>query len=145
MRYVKEYKLNNCDNIVIKYGSVNKFDPKVIYITGRLWLCPTYTGNYEDIVSSLKKSFKNKLKRELNCSHLFNSNFILDFDINYKNLVCNKKKFFQVQIFVRQNDDAISDLKKIKDIISSKFGYLFKTFEDELFENDFSVSKTKNG
>ena len=35
------------------------------------------------------------------------------------------------------------DLKDIKGIISSYFGYLFRELENELEENEFEVSKTK--
>ena len=87
----KEIKLNNCKNINLKYGSVNKNDPKVIYVTGKMWICPTYDGDFEKMMEYFHLSFKKKLSNILKNSSVFDAKYILDFDINQTNLVKNKK------------------------------------------------------
>ena len=143
IRLNKEIKLNNCKNINLKYGSVNKNDPQVIYVSGKMWLCPTYDGDYEEQVNLFHNSFKNKLKNALSNSIVFDKKHILDFDINPENLIKDKKKFFSISFFLKQKSEKIINLNNIKNIISSNFGYLFKELEDELVENEFEVSKTK--
>jgi hypothetical protein len=139
----KEIKLNNCKNINLKYGSVNKNDPKVIYVTGKMWICPTYDGDFEKMMEYFHLSFKKKLSNVLKNSSVFDAKYILDFDINQTNLVKNKKKYFSITFFVRQKSDNLIKLKNMKNIISYDFGYLFNELENNLIENDFEVSKTK--
>ena len=143
IRLNKEIKLNNCKNINLKYGSVNKNDPKVIYVTGKMWLCPTYDGNYSEQIEIMHNNFKRELKNVLGNSVIFEKKHILDFDLNVENLVKNKKKFASITFFVRQHDDKLMNLKNIRNVISSDFGYLFKELENELIENEFEVSKTR--
>ncbi len=139
----KEIKLNNCKNISLKYGSVNKNDPKVIYVTGKMWICPTYDGDFEKMMEYFHLSFKKELSKVLKNSSVFDTKYILDFDVNQTNLVKNKKKYFSITFFVRQKSDNLIKLKNIKNIISYDFGYLFNELENNLIENDFEVSKTK--
>lgn len=139
----KEIKLNNCKNISLKYGSVNKNDPKVIYVTGKMWICPTYDGDFEKMMEYFHLSFKKGLSKVLKNNSVFDTKYILDFDINQTNLVKNKKKYFSITFFVRQKSDNLIKLKNIKNIISYDFGYLFNELENNLIENDFEVSKTK--
>lgn len=141
----KEIRLNNCKNISLKYGSVNKNDPKVIYVTGKMWICPTYDGDFEKMMEYFHLSFKKELSKVLKNSSVFDTKYILDFDINQTNLVKNKKKYFSITFFVRQKSDNLIKLKNIKNIISYDFGYLFNELENNLIENDFEVSKTKCG
>jgi len=141
----KEIKLNNCKNISLKYGSVNKNDPKVIYVTGKMWICPTYDGDFEKMMEYFHLSFKKGLSKVLKNNSVFDTKYILDFDINQTNLVKNKKKYFSITFFVRQKSDNLIKLKNIKNIISYDFGYLFNELENNLIENDFEVSKTKCG
>ena len=87
--------------------------------------------------------FIKELNSILRNSVAFDSKHILDFDINPINLVKNKKKFFSISFFVKQKSEKLINLKNMKNLISSNFGYLFKNLERDLIENEFEVSKTK--
>lgn len=143
IRLNKEIKLNGCKNICLKYGSVNKNDPQVIYVSGKMWICPTYDGDFDEPISFIRSKFKKELTKILRSSSIFDSRHILDFDLNSDNLVKNKKKFFSVTFFVRQKLDKLMNLNSIKSIVSSDFSYLFNELENDLIENEFEVSKTK--
>lgn len=143
IRLNKEIKLDCCDSIILKYGSINRNDPQVIYITGKMWVCPKFEGEYESIVNQLYSNFKKALSVTLKNSPMFENKFILDFDINPNNLVYNKKKFFSISVFIKQNPGNIVNLKAIKGLIMSEFGYLFKELEYDLKENDFEITKGK--
>jgi hypothetical protein len=127
----------------LKYGSINKNDPQVIYVSGKMWLCPTYDGDYNEQINLMHNNFKKRLNSVLSDSVIFEKKHILDFDLNVENLIKNKKKFFSITFFIKQKREKLVNLNNIKNIISSDFGYLFKELENELIENEFEVSKTK--
>lgn len=143
IRLNKEIKLNNCKNINLKYGSINKNDPQVIYVSGKMWLCPTYDGDYNEQINLMHNNFKKRLNSVLSDSVIFEKKHILDFDLNVENLIKDKKKFFSITFFIKQKREKLVNLNNIKNIISSDFGYLFKELENELIENEFEVSKRK--
>ena len=143
IRLNKEVKLNSCKNISLKYGSVNKNDPQVIYVSGKMWICPTYDGDFNEPIKLVYSKFKKELSRILRNSTVFESRHILDFDLNSENLVRDKKKFFSITFFVKQKSENLINLNNIKNIVSSDFSYLFSELENDLIENEFEVSKTK--
>ncbi len=143
IRLNKEIKLNTCKNIDLKYGSVNKNDPQVIYVSGKMWVCPTYDGDFNEQINFIYSKFKKELTSILRNSKVFDSRHILDFDLNSENLVQNKKKYFSVTFFIKQKSEKLINLNNIKNIISSDFSYLFNDLENNLIENDFEVSKRK--
>lgn len=143
IRLNKEVKLNSCKNISLKYGSVNKNDPQVIYVSGKMWICPTYDGDFNEPINLVYSKFKKELSRILRNSTVFESRHILDFDLNSENLVRDKKKFFSITFFIKQKSENLINLNNIKNIVSSDFSYLFNELENDLIENEFEVSKTK--
>jgi len=143
IRLNKEIKIDACKNINLKYGSVNKNDPQVIYVSGKMWICPTYDGDFNEPINLVYNNFRKELNSILRKSVVFDSKHILDFDINPINLIKNKKKFFSISFFVKQKSEKLINLKNMKNLISSNFGYLFKNLERDLIENEFEVSKTK--
>ena len=143
IRLNKEIKLNSCKNISLKFGSVNKNDPQVIYVSGKMWICPTYDGDFNEPIEIVYSKFKKELSKILRNSSIFESKHILDFDLNPENLVRDKKKFFSITFFVKQKSEKIINLNNIKNIVSSDFSYLFSDLENDLIENEFEISKTK--
>ena len=143
IRLNKEIKLNSCKNISLKFGSVNKNDPQVIYVSGKMWICPTYDGDFNELIEIVYSKFKKELSKILRNSSIFESKHILDFDLNPENLVRDKKKFFSITFFVKQKSEKIINLNNIKNIVSSDFSYLFSDLENDLIENEFEISKTK--
>ncbi len=143
IRLNKEIKLNSCKNISLKYGSVNKNNPQVVYVSGKMWICPTYNGDFSEPINYVYNSFKKELNKILKNNDFFEKKHILDFNLNYENLICNKKKYFSITFFIKQKKEKISKLNDIKNVISSDFSYLFSELENNLIKNDFEVSKTK--
>jgi len=143
IRLNKEIKIDSCKNICLKYGSVNKNNPQVIYISGKMWICPNYDGDFDDSIKILHSKFKKELSKILRSSSVFESKYILDFDINSDNLIVNKKKFFSITFFIKQKKEKLLKLNSLKNIISSEFSYLFNDLEKDLIENEFEVSKVK--
>lgn len=143
IRLNKEIKLNSCKNISLKYGSVNKNNPQVVYVSGKMWICPTYNGDFSEPINYVYNAFRKELSKILKNNDFFEKKHILDFNLNYENLVYNKKKYFSITFFVKQKKEKISKLNDIKNVISSDFSYLFSELENNLIKNDFEVSKTK--
>jgi hypothetical protein len=108
-----------------------------------MWICPSYEGDFETPINIIHSNFKKELTKSLRDSSVFDSKHILDFDINPLKLVKDKKTFFSISFYVRQKPEKIINLNNIKNLVSSKFGYLFRDLERNLIDNEFKVSKTK--
>lgn len=143
IRLNKEIRLNGCQNINLKFGTVNKNNPQVIYVSGKMWIQPTYEGNFGEAINYTRSNFKKRLSKILKNNINFDNKHILDFDISIENMTPNKKKFCSIMVFIRQKSENILDLKAIKGIVSSDFNYLFNELENDLIENEFIVTKTK--
>ena len=140
-RLNKEFKLNISDNISLKYGTVNKDNPQVVYLSGKCWIEPTFKADYFNVVDLIKKEFKHKVSSFVLHDNVFSTQFILDFDLDCDNLKYGKKKFTSFNIFFKQlNNNPI----KINDIVfKTKFDGLINDFLNLLISNEFSVSKSK--
>ena len=143
IRLNKEIKLNGCQNINLKFGTINKNNPQVIYVSGKMWIQPTYEGDFGKVINYTRSNFKKRLSKILKNNINFDNKHILDFDISFENMTPNKKKFCSIMVFIRQKSENILDLKAIKGIVSSDFNYLFNELENDLIENEFIVTKTK--
>ena len=142
-RLNKEYKLDVSNNVIIKYGSVNKDNPQVVYVSGKCWVCPTRETDYDNVRSKVESEMRSNIKRIFIDGVNFENRFILDFDISTDGLYPNRKKFLSFDFYLRQkekNKKSLTDLKKLLDskvsAISSSMVYTFN-------QNDFTVEKRK--
>lgn len=126
-RYNKEYKIDICRYINICYGSVNKQDPRVIYISGKCWLEPTKVNDYCSVMKAIKEKFKENIKLLLANGKCFNETFILDFDINTDGMMPNTNKFLSFDFFLKQNGETQS-LKDMRELLSRKLCTLIESF-----------------
>ena len=82
------------------------------------------------------------MKHNLLSSDLFESKFILDYDIA-TNLLVNQQKILTFDIFLKQKTKC----KLLKDIIKDiecNFKPIFNDFTKNFNKNNFSISKTKH-
>lgn len=140
-RLNKEFKLNISDNISLKYGTVNKDNPQVIYLSGKCWVSPLFEGDYFNVVDLIKKEFKHDISSFVFNDSVFNSHFILDFDFDNDNLQYGKKKFISFNIFFKQSNEI--QIKVNNPVFKTKFDELINDFLNLFISNEFSVSKSK--
>lgn len=100
---VKEIKLNVSDSIVLKYGTMNRENPKVIYINGKTWLMPLYEGDYENVVNQAISIYKKDLKKRLLETDKFERNMLCEFDIRPEAMKVNKRSFYLLIYSLNKN------------------------------------------
>ena len=142
-RLNKEYKLDVCKHIALKYGSVNKDNPQVVYVSGKCWICPLKETNYEMKIYNIEKEMKKRIKCFLTDGINFDDRFILDFDINTENMIPNKKKFLSFDFYLRQVEKNKKNLKDLKPILESKISTISNNLVFQFKTNDFQIEKTK--
>ena len=142
-RLNKEYRLDICSHIALKYGSVNKDNPQVIYISGKCWVSPKYEMDYENVINNIEKEMRKNIKLFLVDGDNFSNKFILDFDINTDKMSPNEKKFLSFDLYVRQNEENKKALKNLKEILNRKISTIANSLVYLFNENDFSVQKKK--
>ena len=103
-RLNKEYKLDVCKHISLKYGTVNRNNPQVVYVSGKCWVSPLRVMNYGDIISNIEKEMRRNIKTFFIDEINFDNKYILDFDINVDNINPNEKKFLSFDFYLRQNE-----------------------------------------
>lgn len=143
VRLNKEYKLNVCDGIKVKYGTVNKINPSVIYIKCRMWVKPIFDDDYKLITNNAYINLKKHIRKAIVDRDLFSSRHILSFDIKPDNFIYKKSTFCSLSLFLKQKSETPMEAKKLKNIISSDFGNVLKEFEDYFNNNGLLVRKEK--
>lgn len=142
-RLNKEYKLDVCNHIIVKYGSVNKDNPQVVYISGRCWVSPTQKMDYQGVISKIEKEMRKNIKLFLADGTNFGKKFILDFDLNTDGFSVGEKKFLSFDFYVRQDESTKKSLKELKNIISGRISTIVNNLVYLFNENCFTVDKRK--
>jgi len=143
-RLNKEYKLNVCNHISLKYGTVNKNNPQVVYVSGKCWVSPLKNMNYVDVIDSIEKNMRNNIKTFLIDGVNFDNKYILDFEVNIDNLKPKEKKFLSFDFYLRQNEKNKKELIDLKDMFNRKISTIANNLVYMFKENDFTIEKTKN-
>ena len=142
-RLNKEYKLDVCKHISLKYGTVNRNNPQVVYVSGKCWVSPLRAMNYGDIISNIEKEMRRNIKTFFIDEINFDNKYILDFDINIDNINPNEKKFLSFDFYLRQNEKNKKQLNDLKDLLNRKVSTIANNLVYMFKENDFSIEKRK--
>lgn len=142
-RLNKEYKLDVCNHISLKYGTVNRNNPQVIYISGKCWVSPQREMNYSDVIDNIEKGMKRNIKSFLIDGINFDNRFILDFDINTEGLIPKEKKFLSFDFYLRQNEKNKKQLSDLNDLFKSKVSTIANNLVYSFRKNDFTINKKK--
>ena len=141
IRLNKEYNLNINNCFDIKYGSVIRLNPSVIYITCKSWILPNKEMNYRKHIDDILNSFKQNLKRTIIQCDLFDNKFIYDDSINYTTMKVNKKNYFSFEFYIRRNE-CTDELSNLNEIMYNTFKNVINDLSNEL-SNDFILTKSK--
>ena len=142
-RLNKEYKLDVCKHISLKYGTVNRNNPQVVYVSGKCWVSPLRVMNYGDIISNIEKEMRRNIKTFFIDEINFDNKYILDFDINVDNINPNEKKFLSFDFYLRQNEKNKKQLNDLKDLLNRKVSTIANNLVYMFKENNFSIEKRK--
>lgn len=142
-RLNKEYKLDVCNHISLKYGTVNRNNPQVVYISGKCWVSPQKEMDYSNVINDIEKSMRKNIKSFLIDGVNFDNKFILDFDINIDNLSPKVKKFLSFDFYLRQNEKNKKELADLKELFNRKISTIANNLVYSFKENDFTVDKKK--
>ena len=142
-RLNKEYKLDVCKHISMKYGTVNKNNPQVVYVSGKCWVSPLKQMDYANVVNGIEKNMRKNIKTFLVDGVNFENKYILDFDVNVENILPNEKKFLSFDFYLRQNESNKKSLTDLKDTFNGKISTIANNLVYMFKENDFTIEKTK--
>ena len=121
-RLNKEYKLDVSNNVILKYGSVNKDNPQVIYISGKCWVYPTKEADYDSVIAKVESEMRKNIRNVFIDDVNFEKKFILDFDISTDGLFPNRKKFLSFDFYLRQKEKNKKTLIGLKELLGRKVG-----------------------
>lgn len=141
-RLNKEYDININNYVRMKYGSINRLNPIVVYINGKSWISPTFEGDYEELITKIFNSFKRELKSQVNSSPYFDNKIVCDFDLKTSSLKENKKNFLSFEFYIKQKTNVIQ-LKDMKLLIKNTFKGAIDKLVDNLINNSFIMTKDK--
>ena len=142
-RLNKEYKLDVCKHISLKYGTVNRNNPQVVYVSGKCWVSPLRNMDYDDVIYHIEKEMRKNIKTFFIDEINFDNKYILDFDINVDNINPNEKKFLSFDFYLRQNEKNKKQLGDLKDMLNRKVSTIANNLVYMFKENDFSIEKRK--
>ena len=138
----KEYQFKVSDKIRAKIGTTNRNEPKVVYVHGRAWVTPLQDDDYSKIIDRISKSFKHDVKRMIVEDYLFNTKYILDFNLSTTAMSIGKKSFLSFDLFLKQERDI--PLKELKEMIADDIRTLLLSLEEEFTNNGFILFAKKN-
>ena len=141
-RLNKEYSLDINEYIDVKYGSVDKSNPVVIYITCKGWVCPECIEYYDENMEMIFNEFKKKLKKTITNSQYFENRFVCDFDLKTASVRENKKNYISFEFFVKQTN-GLRSLKDMKKIMKDTFKGIIDDLVHNLELHTYKMTKTK--
>ena len=132
------------DTFKLKLGTMDKTNPLVIYVEGKVFITPneekdSYTKDMKDIKYSLKKT----IRENLESTDFFQNEYILEFQIADSGIKTNKKSFLTFELLLRQPAGKVLKLNDIKKYAEQNIYEIINALEQNIVEHNFSLSKTK--
>lgn len=139
-RLNKEYEILVHDNFNIKYGTVNKNNPSVIYIILKTWV---WANNYDNINSndigkelySFIRTFTHSIVNE----HNFTNQFICDLDFDITST--ERKNFLSLELYLKQQ--TVIPISDIGDNINLFTQKVASSIYNKLKNENFNMTKNK--
>lgn len=133
----REYKIEN-DLLNVKFGTINREQPKVFYITFNGWI--KNCTEIEEIIRNYKEYITSLIHNHQQISN----NFLFNYEIATNKQNKKNKNYFTLEITLKQNqENYISNIKtlfyKMEDFIIAIMDYLLTTFNN----NDIEITKKK--
>ena len=132
------------DTFKLKLGTMDKTNPLVVYIDGKVFITPneekdSYTKDMKDIKYDLRKTIREKLSN----TDFFQNEYILEFQIADSGIKTNKKSFLTFELLLRQPAGRVLKLGDIKKHMEQNIYDIINSLEQNIVEHNFSLSKTK--
>ena len=128
----------------LKMGTVNRLNPKAIYIEGKAFISPLEEmDDYAYGVSVSKKVFKTSLARALMSNDVFDRNYIIDFDVATGGIKVGKYSFLSFQVVFKQKKEEPLHLRALKPLAEPLFISVTNELGKAMYNNGFSIRKTK--
>lgn len=139
----KEVVININDNIITKYGSTNRHNPKIVYFIGRLWAKPLYKGrDYVERIDEVFDIFRKNMVAKLKQNHHFDSSrYVFDTDAKTSLMKENKKSFITFEAHLKQTN--LLTFKEAKVEVESLFQGLLEDLSKDFKRHNFEISKAK--
>lgn len=128
----------------VKFGTVNKKNPEVVYIESKTFISPLNREKKHNVLlQKVRREFLFFINETLKNSCIYETNCILDFQVANSGLQVGKKSFLTYQLLLRQNRSNVKDFKVIKNESIDLINNLSNALSLLLENNGFLVSKTK--
>ena len=142
-RLNETYSLGISDKMAISYGTVNKKNPVVVYLSLGCWIYSDTIGNHKQKLITIEDTVRKLVKTDIINDGLFAQRFLLDYDVCLDN-VFRAKRYVSIEVFLKQNGTTIHSVKELLPTISERTSKLVDELIDNLEDNGFTVTKTKN-
>lgn len=139
----REYKIGHEGNIEVSIGTTDRINPIVIYINFKTWLFVDDNGNYSEELSNLSRRIRYLTKKTLINNSLFESKYILDFDMNGETFTKRKIKYLDVGIYLKQKSEQPLSIVSLKDMLKDNLLDMSQEIETSLIDNGFKVNRSK--
>jgi len=144
-RFNSEKEFFSNDKIELRYGSINKLKPNIIYVIGNSWIIPQYVGDYKRDIINIINRFKKLLRQRVKESNNFDNNMVCDFDVKFATLKENKKNCMSFEVFLKQySKNGIIPLNDLQDVLLNIFKEVVIELMFDLKEKSFAVNRTRN-
>lgn len=129
-------------NFKMKLGTLDKKSPKYFYFEGGTYITPNDEDCTKKCVEKIEGRLKKNITREIPNNTFLNNKYILSTEVAYNRLKVGRPTFFSVQCFLSQ-DDTVSTFDDVEKNTAEWFSTIMKGLEDDLIENNFTVSITR--
>lgn len=132
------------DTFKLKLGTMDKTNPLIIYIEGKVFITPNEEkDNYTKDMKDIKFALKNTIRESLSNSDFFQNEYILEFQIADSGIKTNKKSFLTFELLLRQPANKVLKLNDIKKYTEHDIYEIINSLEQNIVEHNFSLSKNK--
>lgn len=132
------------DKIKIKLGTIDKKNPKVVYIEGRTFVTPdSEKDNTPKDITDMKHNFKLAINEFLYKNQSFDSKYILDFQVAAGGIHLGKKSFMSFQIILTQKDGTLDSISELRDKTMDGILTMVDSLSKDADDRGYILSKVK--
>ena len=145
----KKIKINGNKHILhnkikAKLGLTDKKNQNVFYLEGGTFVIPNVEyDDFQQIMKDVESSCKKTMKRKLFNNKLFESNFLMNFEICSNRMKKGKSSYLSFQYHFKQKNNNNDSIVTLKQNNEEFFTELLSDIECNITNYNMNISKTR--